>query len=245
MSVIENSTKIATRSVAEKIPNRSVRISGHSDLFYWWIVWAYAAICSGLTYFHGDLIRIGQKAVHVHPNPAMGISFTILLLFVTIFTHARARGVYAVVFLLGIAVVTGAIQAFVGWDWIFSHFTVLSVHMNMAFYAMIAIVLVAVWLFVVFVAGRFDYLDVQQGRIEVKNWNLITGINPIGVTITDMAGDPFMHWFLGLRWLGFGTGDIEISYPGANNVRDKHVIKNVWRAAKKAERARKIIAEHA
>jgi hypothetical protein len=240
---VVSDTQVIQRAAPVVAAAGSVRISGHSDLLYWWVVWGYAAICASLTFFQGDLIRIGLKTVHVHPNPLVGISFVGLLMFVTVFTHARARGVFAIVFLLAVVVIFGGVEATIGWGKIFNQFPHLAVHMNMAFYVCICAVLLPVWLFVVFVAGRFDYIDVRPHQIVIRDFNVVAGVNPLGAVIAHKAGDPFMHWLFGLKWLGFGTGDIEISYTGANNARETHIIRNVWRAASKATRASAVIAK--
>jgi hypothetical protein len=229
----ERQSRRATRD-----PNH-VKINGHSDLFYWWVVWLYGAICVVFTYLHGFKTQIGTKPIYIHQEPWLGISFTFLLCFVAIFTHARARGVYALVFLLIVALVVGGIHGTVGWGWFFRNFQHLSIHMNLAFFAVLSGVLFFAWAIMVSLAGRFAYMDVRPGQIFIKDMNLETAIASQGTTIKARAGDPFMHYMLGLRWLGFGTGDIEIDY-NAQGSRHTHVLRNVWRASAKADRASRI-----
>src|SRR5262245_7811159 len=56
--------------------HEELRITGHSDLLYWWIVWAYGFFCAGVTRVWGDPIQVGGKAVYIHPAPWVGVSFT-------------------------------------------------------------------------------------------------------------------------------------------------------------------------
>ena len=49
----------------------------HSDLLYWWVVWAYGLFCALLTRLQGVPVSLSpnHKAVLVHPSAWVGISF--------------------------------------------------------------------------------------------------------------------------------------------------------------------------
>ena len=76
-----------------------LRIYQHSNLLYWWPIWAYGYLCAVLTYVQGigvrELAATTDKVVLFHPSPWLGISFIALILFVAVFTNVRARGVYS------------------------------------------------------------------------------------------------------------------------------------------------------
>src|SRR5258707_684666 len=66
----------------------------HSDLLYWWVVWAYGLFCALWTYVRGSYVTVseGHKPVLIYPGAWMGILFVFLVMFVLVFTNARARG---------------------------------------------------------------------------------------------------------------------------------------------------------
>ena len=77
---------------------RGMRIYEYSDLVYWWAIWFAALVCIVLTYFFGESIQIGDKALKVHTSPWLGIGFLVVLFATLIFTHLRARGLHAIIF---------------------------------------------------------------------------------------------------------------------------------------------------
>jgi hypothetical protein len=84
------------RLLARQGHGGEVRIYQHSNLLYWWAVWAYGLFCAGLTYLQGvgvpQLAATADKQILFHPSPWLGISFIALMLFVVVFTNVRARG---------------------------------------------------------------------------------------------------------------------------------------------------------
>ena len=61
----------------------------HSDLLYWWAVWAYGYFCALLTWWHGKSVVLveGGRPVLIYPRAWLGISFVALTLFVLLFTN--------------------------------------------------------------------------------------------------------------------------------------------------------------
>jgi hypothetical protein len=51
-----------------------------------------------------------------------------------------------------------------------------------------------------------------------------------------------VHRILGLWWLGFGTGDIEVSFADASGMTQKWVIHNVWNADRRISQIRERVA---
>ena len=52
-----------------------------------------------------------------------------------------------------------------------------------------------------------------------------------------------MHTLLGLRFLGLGTGDIEVKFDVPGGGSQHHVFKNVWRPDKKIANMERLIQD--
>jgi hypothetical protein len=207
----------------------------HSDLLYWWVVWAYGFFCAGVTYVRGKPVVLSEdgRPVLIYPGAWLGISFVALVLFVLVFTNARARGVKSLVLFLLLAVAGLSIQLFWGWDEILRVFPLLLVNMNLAFYVLFSSLLLSAWLLVVLVSDHFVYWEFGPNSIA-KKFRFSEGAESYTspqVVTSRQSDDIFVHRLLGLWFLGFGTGDIEIRFstPGAGQ--KVYFLKNVWRAA--------------
>src|SRR5262245_42047269 len=89
-------------AVPHAVDLEKVIVHQHSDLIYWWVVWAYGLFCALWTWLRGDYVTVspGHKQVLIYPHAWMGIPFVCLVLFVLAFTTARARGVKSLVLVL-------------------------------------------------------------------------------------------------------------------------------------------------
>ena len=105
----------------------------------------------------------GHKAVLIYPGAWLGISFVMLVLFVLVFTNARARGREIARAVPAAGGDRPRVQMTVGWNEILQYFPLLLVHMNLAFYLLFSGVLLAAWLFVVFGADRSVYWEFGPG----------------------------------------------------------------------------------
>ena len=141
----------------------------HSDLLYWWVVWAYGFICALLTWLAASRcpFRRGRRML-IYPGAWMGISFVALVLFVLVFTNARARGVKSLVLFLVLIVAGLAVQIFHGWNELLGYFPLLLVHMNLAFYLLFSGLLFVAWMFVVYIADHFTYWEFGPNSIAKK-----------------------------------------------------------------------------
>src|SRR5262245_4607847 len=83
----------------------SIRIYEYSDMVYWWAIWFAALMGMILTLAFGESFTIGDKAVKIATSPWLGIGFLMIMFGVLIFTQLRARGIYAVIMLLVVAVI--------------------------------------------------------------------------------------------------------------------------------------------
>src|SRR5262245_25097980 len=144
---------------------KSVRIYEYSDLVYWWAIWFAALVGIVLTLLFGESIQIGHKALKVHPSPWVGIGFLAIMFATLIFTQLRARGIYAVIMVLSIALVGLIVHMTIGWTAVFDQLTLIKVHMNLAFYVITFVVAFAIWFYVTLIHARLTYGLVNPGEI--------------------------------------------------------------------------------
>jgi len=223
-------TAVATeKSAAPSAKGGILKVYQHSDLLYWWVVWAYGYVCALLTGLQGQELNLGgHKGVLVHPSPWLGISFSLLVLFVLIFTSARARGIKSLVLILIIALLGVAVDGLVGMGTITTRFTLLLIHMNLAFYVFFSSVLLVAWTIVIFIFDRLSYVyfaPTQVGRKFVfgeGSENFVT----TNIQVSRQSDDIFVHRVLGL-WPLFGTGDLDIRFTAGGGERH-YALKNVW-----------------
>lgn len=218
----------------------------HSDLLHWWVVWAYGLLCALITRLGGDAVTLpGQtKPVYIFPGAWLGISFVALVLFVLVFTNARARGVKSLVLFLVLAVIGLIVQVFHGWNELLAFFPLLLVHMNLAFYLLFSGVLLLAWLFVVFGTDHSVYWEFGPGSIAKKYWftDAAESYTSPHVETSRQSDDIFVHRLLGLWFLGFGTGDIEVRFSTPGGGQRVYALKNVWRAAYVEREINKLVA---
>jgi hypothetical protein len=229
-----------------RAPKGELRIYQHSNLMYWWVVWAYGFFCAGLTQVQGIGVQAlaasaDKAAIKFHPSPWLGISFIALVLFVVVFTNVRARGVYSFVLLLvAAALVWGAtrvpgFEAAMGWA------ALLRVHLNLAFYLTFSAVLMVIWLFVIVFIDHFTWWRFSPGQvIEEHRVGQATGhaYNTEGMVVRRLPDDFFRHRILGLGLIGLGTGDFMVKPP----YEDAFEIHNVWKANAKQRRMELMVA---
>jgi hypothetical protein len=218
----------------------------HSDLLYWWVVWAYGLLCAAITWLRGTPVMLaeGHKPVLIYPGAWLGISFVALVLFVLVFTNARARGVKSLVLFLLLIVVGLVVQMTAGWTEILQFFPLLLVHMNLAFYLLFSCVLLAAWLFVVLGTDHSVYWEFGPNSIAKKYWftDAAESYTSPQVETSRQSDDIFVHRLLGLWFLGFGTGDIEVRFSTAGSGQKVYFLKNVWRAARAEREINRLVA---
>jgi hypothetical protein len=218
----------------------------HSDLLYWWVVWSYGYVCALLTWAQGKRIALADdgRTVLIHPSAWVGISFVMLVLFVLVFTNARARGVKSLVLFLVLAVCGLLVELVWGWNDILRFIPLLLVYMNLAFYLLFSSLLTMAWAFIILGTDRATYWEFAPGSIAKKYWFTDAGesfSSPL-VETTRKSDDIFVHRLLGLWFLGFGTGDIEVRFSTAGGGQRLYALKNVWRAAHVEREINRLVA---
>jgi hypothetical protein len=216
-----------------------VRVYPHSPILYWWVVWAYGFFCALLTYAQGETFTIGGgKPLLIYPGAWLGISYSMLLLFVALATTVKARGIGAIFLdpaFVGRAVGTQFIMSIEG---LFRTPPAILVHMNLAFYMMVSSALFVVWVVIIFGADRLSFWRFRGAQIErVQRFASILGRAPesysvMHVRLTRTSDDILAHKILGLGIIGLGTSDIDgkIAIFGGGN--EHFRIEHVWRASR-------------
>jgi hypothetical protein len=222
-----------------------LRIYQHSNLLYWWPIWAYGFFCAALTYVQGigvrELASAEGKVVLFHPSPWLGISFIGLVLFVAVFTNVRARGVYSFMLIMVAGALFWGILHIPGIETALAWLPLLRVHLNLAFYLTFSILLMFIWLFVIVVVDHFSWWRFSSGQvIEEHRIGQATGhaYNTEGMVVRRLPDDLFRHRILGLGLLGLGTGDFMVKPP----YEESFEIHNVWKANSKQRRMEDKIA---
>ncbi len=226
-----------------------VRVYQHSNLLYWWAVWAYGFMCAGLTRWQGIGIKElaaadadgREKVILFFPSAWLGISFIALVLFVVVFTNVRARGVYSFV-LLAVAVGLGwGVTYIPGIGTAMSWASLLRIHLNLAFYLTFSTLLMLLWLLVTVIVDHFTWWRFSPGQvIEEHRVGQATGhaYNTEGMVVRRLPDDFFRHRILGLGFIGLGTGDFIVKPP----YEDAFEIHNVWRANVKQRIMERMVA---
>lgn len=229
-------TETMPQAPAPGVPSE-VRVYPHSPILYWWVVWAYGFVCAALTYLQGETFTIGGgKPLLIHPSAWVGVSFTMLLLFVTLATIVRARGVNAILLLLLLVLTIVATQLVMNVQGLFKTPPAILVHMNLAFYMMFSSVLFVVWFIIIFITDRLTFWRFKPSQIEkVQRFASALGRAPesysvMHVRLTRFSDDLLAHKVLGLGILGLGTSDIDgkIAIFGGGN--EQFRIDHVWAA---------------
>jgi hypothetical protein len=222
---------------------KRIKVYQHSDLLYWWAVWFYGLICAGITWIQGTKIRLGDgPEIFVHPSAWVGISFICLVIFVLVFTSARARGMKSMVLLLIVALVAGILEQTTGLRLVSGWFALLKVHMNLAFYLFFSLTLLVFWIVAIFGFDRLTYWYFAPSEVGKKVVMSEGSENFVGsqVRITRHSDDLFVHRILGLWFLGFGTGDLDVCIITGGSEK-RYELKNVWRIGYVEDRINRLV----
>ena len=123
------------------------------------------------------------------------------------------------------------VQLTYGWDQLLSYIPLLLVHMNLAYYIFFSTALLVAWVFSIFVADRFVYWEFAPGGISKRvlfsegSENFTTP----QVETLRQSDDIFVHRVLGLWFLGFGTGDLDVRFGTPGGGQRIYHLRNVWR----------------
>jgi hypothetical protein len=238
--------KAPVQSAAPTEAVRSVRIYEYSDLVYWWAIWFAALACIGLTLWDGNKVLIGDKEVWMASSPWVGIGFLVVMFSTLIFTHMRARGLHAVILVLAVAVIGLLVHLSIGWTAVFDKITLIKVHMNLAYYVVVFAVSFAMWFYITVIHARLTYGVVNPGEVGWRSplTGQLESYKPLNFQVIKRSDDLIVHKILGLRFLGLGTGDIDVKFDVPGGGSQHHVFRNVWRPDFKISRMETLISRN-
>jgi hypothetical protein len=239
-------------------PDDRVIVISHSNIFYWWPVWAVGFLMAALTYWDGDYlvtVPAGTKAVkevtfagekreaYVLPEKGMvnrvskerdpekrresatrdprvhmaksknyGVIFCVTILLVIVITNIPLRGMWSLVVIITI-ILLSVIFALAGWwDKIFDTLELLDIRINAGGYLFISIGLFIIWLFTILIFDRQIYIEFEPGQFKVctEIGGGQKAYDTIGMTLERQRSDLFRHMILGL-----GSGDLIVRTSGA------------------------------
>ncbi|MGL6072796.1 MAG: hypothetical protein ACRC8S_01415 [Fimbriiglobus sp.] len=260
-------------------PKRSteIKLISHSNLFYWWPVWAMAFLMAFVTLIGGQRMAVVPSEADVMWNKesgtatiqfpagkstlaletADGIStvnrqnkqstpafkprisekswpgavFVVGLLITIVVTNVPLRGLWSFFVIILIVVLTLIFALLEVWDKILSTLNDIHMHMNMATYMTIGVVMFIVWALATFLFDRRSYVIFTPGQIKVCE-HIGAGVqaySTMGVSLEKQRDDLFRHYIYGL-----GSGDLVLKLPSGDRreVKLPNVLFIGWRLNK-------------
>ncbi len=240
----------------------TVTVVSHSNIFYWWPVWAVGFILAIWTHFidgyvmvtvpsgseavkHADITlksegetrtvsnreavilpkdrqlpriepgsdRPAQPRVHMARNKNLGIIFCVTLLLVITITNVPLRGMWSVVVII-VVILMSVIFALAGWwAWIVARLSLLDIRINEGGYFFISGALFAIWLIAIVFFDRQTYIvfTPRQFKVCTEIGGGEKVFDTMGMKLERQRGDLFRHYILGL-----GSGDLIVKTTGAS-----------------------------
>jgi hypothetical protein len=222
---------IPRRGSQDDETGKIIKVYQHSDLLYWWVVWAWGLICAAITRIWGMSISLQDGPdLYVYPKAWLGISFVCLIMFVLVFTSARARGLRSMIVILLVVLIAGILEQYGGIGVVSQWFKLMKIHMNLAFYMFFSLTLLVFWASSILIFDRLNYVYFSPGKVGRKDVIGEGGEKILALQLRTArhSDDLFVHRILGLWFLGFGTGDLDISFATEAGPK-QYVLKNVWR----------------
>jgi len=272
---------------------RELRIIGHSNLFYWWPVWAVGFVLAGLTFLDGtymyilpgdteisrqdvkvfskdskdpskredarrdilimpprdkmhwmklqdqsnDSSYIRPTKLHGSRNASYGPIFVTVLLLVIIITNVQLRGMWSIMVVITIVMLSVIFYFADVWQTIFDWLGGVDIRINAFGYLFISVPLFIIWVVTVTLFDRQVYMVFSPGQVKVcqEIGDAEKVYSGEGVSIERLKNDFFRHYLLGL-----GAGDLVIRIPSA---KDHIEFLNVLAIGSKVARIEKLIKE--
>lgn len=153
--------------------------------------------------------------LRVAANNNYGVIFVGTLLLVVMVTSFTLRGLKSVVAIAFIIVLALLFAQLGWWNDILWWLGGVDVRMNAGGYLAIAIPLLLIWLFSVFIYDRYTYLIVSRGQVRIRK-EIGAGeiaVDAAGLALEKKRDDLFRHWLIGL-----GSGDLNIKTSGPSHL---------------------------
>jgi hypothetical protein len=158
--------------------------------------------------------QIGEPAfrMRISQNSRLGAIFVTVLLLVLVITTVPLRGLWSVVVIVTLILLSVILALANMWDEIFHWLGNLHIHINMAGYFFIGTGLLVMWILAFFFFDRQTYMIFTPGQLKVclEIGGGETAYDTMGMTVQKHRDDLFRHWILGL-----GSGDLTVRTSGA------------------------------
>jgi hypothetical protein len=154
-----------------------------------------------------------QPVLRVAPSNSPGAVFVTVLLLVIIITNVRFTGVWSLVLIIVVLLIS-VLFALAGiWDKVLWLAGSSDIHITASGYLCIAISLFVVWLAVFLIYDRMNFATFGRGQFTIHHTfgAGATTYEVHGLSLEKKRDDLFRHWLLGM-----GSGDLVIRTGGAN-----------------------------
>jgi hypothetical protein len=237
-----------------------IRLVSHSNLFYWWPVWAVGFLMGLMTIIDNHRMAVvpdkadarrnwrvevgdnqletreaivlpkakdaqhakqlppedadepAQPTLHMAKTGTFGVIFLITLLLVIVITNVPLRGMWSLVVIITIILLSIIFGLAGWWEKIIHTLQLLDIRINAAGYFFVSGILFAIWLVTFIFFDRQMYIIFTPGQLKVRTE--IGGgekaYDTAGMTVEKQRSDLFRHWILGL-----GSGDLLVNTTGA------------------------------
>jgi hypothetical protein len=179
-----------------------------------------------------------EPRLRVAATNGYGVVFVFAVLLVALVTSFTFRGLASVVVLIGLVALVLALYVLGWWDPVLRYVGGLDIRMNAGGYLAVAIPLLVMWLFALFVYDRQTYLVFARGQVRLRAeiGDGETALDVTGVVVEKKRDDFFRHWML-----GFGSGDLRVKTAGPNG--HEYELANVLFVGPKLRAAQDLIKE--
>lgn len=152
-------------------------------------------------------------SLRVSKRSGFGVVFIVVLLLVVVITNVPIRGLWSLIVILSVLLVTILLALADLWDNILVAAAHSHVYINGFGYVAISLPLLALWLVVVLLFDRKMYMVFAPGQLLVHQ-EIGSGevaYDTMGMVVAKRRTDLFRHWLL-----GFGSGDLVVKTAGAH-----------------------------
>lgn len=152
-------------------------------------------------------VEIFQPTIYVVPYRTLGTIYVITLLIVIAITNVSVRGLWSILVILTILMLTILLGVLGWWEHIFRGLGQLSIYINLGGYFLISLVLFVLWIvnFAFFDRQTYMIFTPGQVRVRLEIGGGETVFDTTGMVVQRQRNDLFRHWVL-----GFGSGDLII-----------------------------------
>jgi len=151
-------------------------------------------------------LRVASRSGYV-------VVFIVVVLLVVFITNVPIRGLWSLIVVLTVLLMTIILALADWWDDIFAAAAHSHVYINAFGYLALSLPLLVLWLVVVLYFDRKTYMVFAPGQLRVRQdiGSGAVAYDTLGMVVAKRRSDPFRHWLL-----GFGSGDLLVKTAGAH-----------------------------